>query len=86
MERWTYLVIAGPDDRPSQLRVMLRDGEDASTWPAAQVGLDGRTVPVDQVAHDYEAPEWQAVQLLEPGGGAVRLEQVKDDLRAKVAS
>jgi hypothetical protein len=85
MERWTFLVIAGPDEEPAQLRVLLRDGDDPSAWPAAQLDLDGTDVRVDDIAHDYEAPEWQAAQLLAEGGGADRLEQVKEGLRAKVA-
>jgi hypothetical protein len=89
MERWTYLVIAGPDEEPAQLRVMLRDGDDEANWPAAQLGLDGSEVPVDSAPRDYEAPEWQAVQLLDShtqGGGAARLDQVKDSLRTRVSS
>ena len=85
MERWTFLVIAGPDGSPAQLRVKLRDGDDPASWPTAQLSLDGTEVAVDDVAHDYEAPEWQAAQLLAEGGGADRLEQVKEGLRAKVA-
>jgi len=85
MERWTFLVIAGPDGSPTQLRVLLRDGDDPARWPAAQVGLDGSDLPVDDVAHDYEAPEWQAAQLLESAGGAARLDRVKDGLRSRVA-
>jgi hypothetical protein len=89
MERWTFLVIAGPDEEPAQIRVLFRDGEDPSGWPGAQVALDGSEVPLDDVAHDYEAPEWQAAQLLDPssgGAGAARVEQIKDGLRARVAS
>jgi hypothetical protein len=85
MERWTFLVIAAPDGSPAQLRVLLRDGDDPAAWPAAQVGLDGSDVPVDEAAHDYEAPEWQAVQLLEAVGGATRLDRVKESLRSRVA-
>ncbi len=36
-------------------------------------------------AHDYEAPEWKAVQILDGGmgGGAeLRLQQIKDGLRS----
>lgn len=89
MERWTYLVIAGPDEEPAQLRVLLRTGEDEAGWPAVQLGLDGAEVPVDQAPRDYEAPEWQAVQLLDShtqGGGAARLSQVKEDLRMRVST
>jgi len=86
MERWTFLVIAGPDEEPAQLRVRLRHGDDPAAWPTAQVAMDGTEVPTDDAAHDYEAPEWQAAQLLDGGGGAARLEQVKDELRARVAS
>jgi len=86
MERWTFLVIAGPDEEPAQLRVRLRHGDDPTSWPTAQVAMDGTEVPADDATHDYEAPEWKAAQLLEGGGGAARLEQVKDDLRSRVAS
>jgi hypothetical protein len=85
LERWTFLVIAGPDGSPAQLRVKLRDGDDPVSWPTAQLSLDGTEVAVDDVAHDYEAPEWQAHQLLDAGGGAGRLDEVKDGLRAGVA-
>ena len=85
MERWTFLVIAGPDGSPAQLRVLLRDGDDPTAWPAAQVALDGSDVALDEVAHDYEAPEWQAVQLLDAAGGASRLDQVKEGLRSRVS-
>jgi hypothetical protein len=89
MERWTFLVIAGPDDEPAQMRVILRAGDDSARWPAAQLSLDGTGVALDDAAHDYEAPEWQAVQLLDAGmdgGGAPRLEQVKQDLRARATT
>ncbi len=89
MERWTYLVIAGPDEEPAQLRIMLRAGDDESAWPAAQLGLNGTEVPVDEAPRDYEAPEWQAIQLLDShmgGGGSSRLDQVKEGLRTRVSS
>ncbi len=88
MERWTFLVIAGPDDEPAQIRVLLRNGDDPAGWPGAQVALDGSDVPLDDAVHDFEAPEWRAAQLLDGatgGGGAARLEQVKDGLRSRVA-
>lgn len=81
MERWTFLIIAGPDGSPIQIRVFLRAGDDPDRWPVAQVTLDGRRVEVDQVAHDYEAPEWKTAQILDPGG-QVKLDAIKDHLRA----
>ncbi len=87
MERWTFLMIAGPDGNATQIRVFLRAGDDPAAWPAAQLALDGSDVPVDDVAHDYEAPEWKATQELDAGmggGGAARLEQVKESLRARI--
>ncbi len=89
MERWTFLVIAGPDGAATQIRVLLRAGDDPGGWPAAQIGLDGSDQPVDEVAHDYEAPEWKAVQLLDGTmgtGGAARLDQVKSRLRSQAAA
>ncbi len=86
MERWTFLVIAAPDGEPAQIRVRLRTGDDDAAWPTAQVALDGTEVPPDEVAHDYEAPEWKAAELLEGGGGAARLEQLKEGLRSTVGS
>jgi hypothetical protein len=89
MERWTYLVIAGPDGGAAELRVLLRSGEEPAGWPAAQIGVDGTDRPVDAAAHDYEAPEWKAVQLLDEGmgsGGAARLDQVKGRLRSQAAA
>jgi len=89
MERWTFLMIPGPDGAAIQIRVFLRAGDDPEAWPAAQVAMDGTEVTVDDVAHDYEAPEWKAVQELDAGmggsGGAARLEQVKVALRARAA-
>jgi hypothetical protein len=89
MERWTYLVIAGPAGEAAQVRVMLRAGEDPGAWPAAQIALDGSDQPVDQAAHDYEAPEWKVAQLLDQtmgAGGAARLDQVKGRLRTQAAA
>jgi hypothetical protein len=86
MERWTFLIIAGDGGSPSQIRVILRAGDDESSWPRAQLALDGTAVAVDDVAHDYEAPEWKATQILDGGmggGGEARLQQVKDGLRTK---
>jgi hypothetical protein len=85
LERWTFLIIAGPDGSPVQIRAFLRAGDDASTWPVAQITLDGSETQVDDAAHDYEAPEWKVVQILDPGtggGGQLRLDAVKDHLRA----
>jgi hypothetical protein len=70
MERWTFLILAAPDGSASQIRMFLRDGDDPAAWPVLQVGVDGREVPVDDVAKDYEAPEWKALQLFEEGGGS----------------
>jgi hypothetical protein len=87
MERWTYLMIAGPDGATTQIRVILRAGDDPAAWPALQIGLDGAEVPLDEVAHDYEAPEWKAIQVLDEGmggGGATRLDQLKEALRSRV--
>ena len=84
MERWTFLIIAGADGSALQIRVILRDGDDPAGWPAAQLALDGTEVPVDDVAHDYEAAEWKAVQLLveaDSGGGQAQVDAVKDRLR-----
>jgi hypothetical protein len=89
MERWTYLVIAGPQGEAAQLRIMLRVGDEPTAWPAAQIGVDGADQPVDRATHDYEAPEWKAVQLLDEGmgaGGAARLDQVKGRLRSQAAA
>ena len=80
MERWTFLMIAGPDGETAQIRILLRAGDDPSAWPAAQIAIDGTDVPVDDAAHDYEAPEWKATPELDAGmggGGAGRIEQVK---------
>jgi len=82
MERWTYLIIAGPDGGPAQVRVFLRAGDDEARWPSAQLTVDGREVPVDDVAQDYEAPEWKVAQILEAAGGQAAVDRVKDRLRA----
>jgi hypothetical protein len=85
MERWTFLIIADGGGSPSQIRIVLRAGDDEAAWPRTQVTVDGREVPVDDAAHDYEAPEWKAVQILDGamgGGGELRLQQIKDGLRS----
>jgi len=85
MERWTFLIIADGTGAPSQIRIVLRAGDDEAAWPRTQITLDGHEVAVDTVAHDYEAPEWKALQILDTamGGGAeARLQQVKDGLRS----
>jgi hypothetical protein len=89
MERWTFLIIAGPDGSAAQIRVLLRAGDDAAAWPSAQLTLDGTEVPVDEVAHDYEAAEWKAVQLVDgatSGAGQAALDKVKDRLRVSARS
>ena len=89
MERWTFLVIAGPDGEAAQIRVCCA--------PARPGGLAGgpdragrhRPAASTTAAHDYEAPEWKAVQLLDEGmggGGAARLDQVKGRLRSQAAA
>lgn len=86
MERWTFLIIADDGGAPSQIRIVLRAGEEEVAWPRAQISVDGREVDVDQVGHDYEAPEWKAVQILDAGmgGGAeLRMQQIKDELRSR---
>ena len=86
MERWTYLILADAGGSPSEIRVILRAGDDETAWPAAQVAVGGGEVAVDAAAHDYEAPEWKAVQILDGGmggGGEARLQQLKDGLRQK---
>ena len=85
MERWTFLIIADATGSPSQIRIVLRAGEDEAAWPRTQITVDGREVEGDAAAHDYEAPEWKAVQILDGvmGGGAeARLLQIKDGLRS----
>jgi len=89
MERWTYLVIAGPEGEPAQLRVVLRHGEDPDAWPVAQITMDGAVVAADRQPHDFEAPEWKAAQLLDAGtgqAGAARLDHLKRQLRSQVAA
>lgn len=84
MERWTFLMIAGPDGSTHQIRILLRAGDDPTAWPALQIAMDGTEVPLDEVAHDYEAPEWKATQELDAGmgaGAAARIVQVKETLR-----
>jgi hypothetical protein len=84
MERWTFLIIAGPDGSALQIRVLLRAGDDPAAWPTAQLALDGTEVPVCEAAHDFEAPEWKAAQLLDgatSGGGQDQIDRVKDRLR-----
>jgi len=69
MDRWWFRMIAGPDGSEAQIRVILRTGEDETSFPAIQVCLDGSEVPVDDAPVDYEAPEWKAKQLYAAGGG-----------------
>jgi hypothetical protein len=86
MERWTFLIIAGDGGTPTHIRVVLRTGDDELAWPKTQLALDGSEVGVDDVAHDYEAPEWKAVQVLDGGmggGGELRMQQIKDGLRTR---
>lgn len=85
MERWTFLII--PDERgeAKQIRMFLRAGDDPERYPRLQVALDGTEVPVDAVDHDYEAPEWKAIQIMQAGGAPQqRWEDLKDKLRAQV--
>jgi hypothetical protein len=85
MERWTFHMIAGPDGREAQVRLILRAGEDPERYPRLQVRLDGAEVPLDDAAVDYEAPEWKAIQLFTAAGGTnQRWDQLKDSLRARV--
>jgi hypothetical protein len=84
MERWTFLILSAADGSASQIRLFLRAGEDAAAWPVLQVAVDGSEVPVDEVAKDYEAPEWKALELFREGGGTEeRWEALKDRLRAE---
>lgn len=86
MERWTFNMIAGPDGKEKQVRMILRAGDDPATYPTLQVGVDGVEVPVDDAEVDYEAPEWKATQLFNAGGGSQDLwDDLKDKLRAQVA-
>lgn len=83
MERWTFNMIAGADGKESQIRMILRAGDDAAAYPTLQVGVDGVEVPVDDAPVDYEAPEWKAVQIFSAGGGSADLwDDLKDKLRA----
>jgi hypothetical protein len=89
MERWTFLMIAGPDGATTQIRILLRAGDEPAAWPVAQIAIDGAEVPVDDAVHDYEAPEWKAIAELDAGmggGGAARIEQVKRGLRARAGT
>jgi hypothetical protein len=87
MERWTFLIIPAADGSASQIRMILRSGDDADAWPTLQVGLDGVEVPVDDVEKDYEAPEWKAKELFTGGGGTEPgWEQLKNSLRDQVVS
>lgn len=81
MERWWFHMIAGPDGREAQIRLVLRTGDDESAFPTLQVALDGSEVPVDAAPVDYEAPEWKAKQLF--GGSDADWEALKDRLRAR---
>jgi hypothetical protein len=85
MERWTFHMIAGPDGREAQVRLILRAGEDPARYPRLQARLDGVEVPLDAAPVDYEAPEWKAIQLFTAAGGTnQRWDQLKDSLRARV--
>jgi len=85
MERWTFNMIAGPDGKEHQVRMILRQGDDPSQYPMIQVGVDGVEVPVDDAPVDYEAPEWKAVQIFSAGGGSQDLwDELKDQLRERV--
>ena len=86
MERWTFLVIPDEGGAAKQIRMTLRTGDDASSWPTLQVGLDGVEVPVDDAEKDFEAPEWRAVQLFTGGGGTESgWESLKERLRSDAA-
>lgn len=85
MERWTFIILAGPDGAASGIRVTLRAGDDESRWPELQVTVDGTEVPVDDQPRDYEAPEWKAKQILTAGGGSeARFDELKNKLRSQV--
>jgi hypothetical protein len=85
MERWTFLIIADGAGDAAQIRMVLRAGDDPSSWPTLQVAVDGTEVPVDDAEKDYEAPEWRAVELFTAaGGGQARWDELKDHLRARV--
>jgi hypothetical protein len=81
MEKWTFLILAADDGSPNGIRMTLRAGDDESAWPRLQVGADGAEVPVDDRAHDYEAPEWKAQQLF--AGSDAQWEGLKEKLRAR---
>jgi hypothetical protein len=84
VERWTYLIIPDDGGDAKQVRIFLRAGDDPAEYPSTQVNLDGTEVPVDDIAHDYEAPEWKAKQILAAGGTSdSRFEDIKDDLRRR---
>lgn len=85
MERWWFHMVAGPDGKEAQVRLILRTGDDESSFPTLQVDLDGTEVPVDDAPVDYEAPEWKAKQLFAAGGGGGddAWEALKDRLRAQ---
>ena len=87
MERWWFHMIAGPDGAEAEIRLILRDGEDETTFPTLQIRVDGTEVPVNDAPVDYEAPEWKAKQLLAAGGGGgdERWEELKDRLREQAA-
>ncbi len=85
MERWTFIILAGPDGKPTGIRATLRAGDDESRWPTLQVTVDGTEVPVDDQERDYEAPEWKANQIMAAGGcSEARWEEVKEKLRGMV--
>jgi hypothetical protein len=87
MERWTFHMIADGDGRESQIRMILRAGDDPEAYPKLQVRMDGGEVPLDAAEIDYEAPEWKAVKLFTAGGGSQqRWDDLKDRLRAETPS
>lgn len=82
-DRWTFLILAGEDGAPVQMRIFLRAGDDPGRWPVAQIRVDGTAVPVDEVEKDYEAPEWKALEILRTHGGTdADWEAIKRSLRA----
>jgi hypothetical protein len=85
MERWTFHMIAGPDGREAQVRMILRAGDDPARHPRLQVRLDGTEVRLDDAPVDYEAPEWKAIRLFTAAGGTERRwDELKSSLRARV--
>jgi hypothetical protein len=85
MDRWTFLILAGDDGAPVQMRIFLRAGDDPSRWPVVQLRVDGTPVPVDDVAKDYEAPEWKALEIFRNHGGTdADWDAIKRSLRAAV--